>query len=105
MSPDFASCDELPGPEKGRLTVADEAANESETILLQYSNVPRPGFFFNVTGAFVFAPGIANSNMIKLIYLCSTSQCLWDNSRSTMQQVYMNQDTRIFKVTYLNSSS
>ena len=30
MRPDFASWEELPGPEKGRLTVADEAANESE---------------------------------------------------------------------------
>ena len=94
----------------GNFTYLNESAalNKStngETILLQYSSVPRPGFFFNVTGAFVFAPGIANSNMIKLIYLCSKTQCLWDNSRATMQQVYMNQDTRIFKITYLNSSS
>ncbi len=94
----------------GNFTYLNESASlnkstNGETILLQYSNVPRPGFFFNVTGAFVFAPGIANSNMIKLIYLCSTTQCLWDNSRATMQQVYMNQDTRIFKITYLNSPS
>ena len=94
----------------GNFTYLNESAalNKStngETLLLQYSNVPRSGFFFNVTGAFVFAPGIANSNMIKLIYLCSATQCLWNNKLATAQQVYMNQDTRIFKITYLNSSS
>lgn len=96
--------------DNGNFTYLNESAalNKStngETILLQYSSVPRSGFFFNVTGAFVFAPGIANSNMIKLIYLCSTTQCIWNNKKATMQQVYMNQDTRIFKITYLNSSS
>ncbi len=71
-----------------------------EMVMLQYSPVPRPGFFINLTGAYVFASGIANSNMLKLIYMCSATQCSWNNKRATMRLVYINSDTRIFKITY-----
>ncbi len=71
-----------------------------EMLLLQYSQVPRSGFFLNLTGAYVFAAGIANSNMLKFLYLCNDYQCVWDNSKATMHLVYINSDTRIFRINY-----
>jgi asparagine N-glycosylation enzyme membrane subunit Stt3 len=71
-----------------------------ELLMLQYSEINRTGFFLNLTGAYVFAGDIANSNMLKLLYMCNTYNCVWNNNRATMQLVYMNSDTRILKINY-----
>ncbi len=71
-----------------------------EMLLVQYSGVPRQGFFLNITGAFVFGEAIANSNFIKMLYLCNDYQCAWNNSVASMHLVYMNQDTKIFRIDY-----
>ena len=71
-----------------------------EMLMVQYSAVPRPGFFMNLTGAYVFGEAIANSNMLKLLYLCNNHQCLWDTNKATAHLVYINPDTRIFKINY-----
>ncbi len=73
-------------------------------LLIQYSGVPRPGFYINLTGAYVFAPGMAQSNMLKLLYLCNNYVCTWDNRNATAQLTYVNPDTKILKITY-NSTS
>ncbi len=71
-----------------------------ELMLVIYSGVPKPNFFLNITGAYIFAPGIANSNMIKFLYFCNAYSCIWNNNQSSMQMVFHNPDTKIFKVTY-----
>ncbi|MDE1851679.1 MAG: hypothetical protein KGH69_03255 [Candidatus Micrarchaeota archaeon] len=71
-----------------------------DMILLLYSNVPRHGYFLNVTGTIVFGSAIAQSNMLSFIYLCNYHECRWDNSVASLQLVYHNEDTNIFKIDY-----
>ncbi|MCL4365455.1 hypothetical protein M1590_03985 [Candidatus Marsarchaeota archaeon] len=83
----------------------NQTATNGEMLLLQYSPIPRPGFFVNLTGAYIFAPGLAQSNMLKLLFFCNDYYCSWDNNKATMQLVYSNPDTRIFHIIYNESSS
>ncbi len=72
-----------------------------DLLLLQYSSIPRPGgFFINLTGAFIFGPGIANSNMLKFLFMCNAASCPWDNSKARLSLVFANSDTKIFKIIY-----
>jgi len=82
--------------------VEQEPANRTngELLIVQYSTIPRAQFFMNVTGAYVFGPGIGQSNMAKFLFLCGAESCAWDNSMATMRLVYQNSDTRIFSITY-----
>ena len=87
----------------GNFSIVNQGiANQTngEMLLLQYSEVPRSNFFLNLTGAYVFGEGIASSNMLKFLFLCNTYQCAWNNNRATLQLVYINSDTRIFKINY-----
>ncbi len=68
------------------------------TLLVEYSDVPKPGYFINVTGAYLFNKGIAESNLFKLLFLCGPQKCEWDNNIATMQLVYNNPDTKITAV-------
>lgn len=72
----------------------------NQTLLVEYTGAPRPGAFLNVTGAYLFATGIANSNMIKFLFFCSPTECAWNNNIATAQLVYANPDTKIFKLSY-----
>ena len=74
------------------------------TLLLNYSPVPRPQATINITGAYAVAPALANSNMFKFLYLCNTAACEWNNNVASMQLIYQNSDTKIFKIDY-NSSA
>ena len=38
--------------------------------------------------------------MIKFLYFCSSTACVWDNGLASMRLVYANQDSKIFKITY-----
>lgn len=76
--------------------------SNGETFMVLYSGVPKPNFYINITGAYIFGPGIGDSNMIKFLYFCSSSACIWNNSNATAQMVYQNVDTKIFKITYLH---
>ena len=76
--------------------------SNGETFMVLYSGVPKTNFYINITGAYIFGPGIGNSNMIKFLYFCSSSACLWNNANATAQMVYQNLDTKIFKITYLH---
>ena len=72
-----------------------------DLLLVQYSSIPRPGgFFINLTGSYIFGPGIANSNMLKFLFMCNAVSCPWNNNRASMSLVFANSDTKIFKITY-----
>lgn len=71
-----------------------------DMIMLLYSNVPKPGYFLNVTGTIVFGSAIAESNMLSFIYLCNYNECRWDNGVASLQLVYHNEDTNIFRIIY-----
>lgn len=76
------------------------SATNGAMLLVQYSGVQRPGFYLNLTGAYIFAPGMVHSNMLKLLFLCNSYYCSWNNRNATLQLVYVNPDTKIFKVLY-----
>jgi hypothetical protein len=73
-------------------------------MLIIYSPIPNPTMPINITGAFFFAPGLANSNMLKFLYFCNNNECLWNNNVARLDLVYMNSDTKIYKIIY-NSTS
>lgn len=69
-------------------------------LLIQYSSVPKPGFYINLTGAYILAPGLGNSNMAKFLYFCGSTECAWNTPEAQMKLVYANSDTKIFSITY-----
>ena len=75
-----------------------------ETLMIEYSSVPKPGIAMNVTGAIIFAQRMASSNMLKFLYFCNSNECAWNSSTASMRLVFQNSDTRIFKINY-NSST
>ncbi len=71
-----------------------------DTLLIQYSGVPNHSVPVNVTSAYIMPDRFANSNMMKLLFFCGASACAWDNGAATLSLVYINQDTKIFKINY-----
>ncbi|MDE1823360.1 MAG: hypothetical protein KGH50_03475 [Candidatus Micrarchaeota archaeon] len=76
------------------------ATASGDMILLLYSDVPRPGYFLNVTGTMVFGSLIATSNLLSFIYFCNNNQCRWNSSIAGMRLVYQNPDTKIYRINY-----
>ncbi len=71
------------------------------TILINYSSIPRNASGVpNVTGAMAVAPYLSQSNMFKFLFLCGYTSCAWDNNVASLQLVYANSDSRIFKINY-----
>ena len=75
-----------------------------QTLAVFYSAVPNPSLPINVTGAFIFANGLASSNLLKFLYYCNTQECAWNNNRSTLNLIFSNGDTKIFQILYNTSS-
>ncbi len=69
-------------------------------LVLMYSNVPRQGYPVNITGAYILSSYLADTNMAKFLFLCSSYSCAWNNKNVSMQLVYANPDTKIFKIIY-----
>lgn len=89
------------------VTVVDQGGinqTNGETLFVQYSQVPRQNLFLNITTAYVFGPAISQSNLVKTLFLCGSNYCAWDNNKASLQIVYANSDTKIFKIIY-NSTS
>ncbi len=86
----------------GNYTLVQQQSNASngETMVVVTSPVPRPTFFLNITGAYLFAPGLGNSNMVKFLFFCGSASCAWNNNQSSMKLVYQNTDTKIFQISY-----
>ncbi|MGC8675896.1 MAG: hypothetical protein ACP5T3_00045 [Candidatus Micrarchaeia archaeon] len=90
-------------------TIIDQAAYVNKTneysLLVTYSTAPSSRLPINVTGAYMLAPGIASSNMVKFLYECGYSACPWNNSIAKLQLVYNNLDSKIFKIVYNDSNA
>ncbi|MDE1870595.1 MAG: hypothetical protein KGH71_06565, partial [Candidatus Micrarchaeota archaeon] len=76
------------------------SSGNNNTFVFEYSPTPKPGILVNITGAYTMNYGMANSNMFKLLFECGPGACAWDSSLATLRLVYINQDTKIFRVDY-----
>jgi len=63
------------------------------TLLVSYSGG-------SITGGALLGPKLVQSNLFNLIMLCNYYSCPIDDPNVTYQAVYINNDTRIFKLTY-----
>ena len=78
----------------------------SSMALVIYSNIPRYIPYtntkvMNVTEAFIFNDGMGLSNMMKFLYFCNNNQgCTWNNKNASLTLVFINGDTRIYKINY-----
>lgn len=70
---------------------AAQAINDS--LLLTFSGR-------NITSAAIVGPALLQSNMFKMLILCSASQCAWNATNVTARAVYANADTKIIHLTY-----
>ncbi len=89
--------------------VRQSAFNQTnnQMLLVQYSDIANPQLQpgeINITNAMILTPGAAQSNMVKFLYFCSSSSCLWNNNVASLKLVYANADTKIFQISY-NSST
>ncbi|MDE1855988.1 MAG: hypothetical protein KGH49_02010, partial [Candidatus Micrarchaeota archaeon] len=81
------------------------AQTNNQTMVVQYSSVPKPGAYVNVTAAYMANIGLASSNMFKLIFLCGAQSCSWNNSVAHLQLAYINKDSKIFRIIYNSTAS
>jgi asparagine N-glycosylation enzyme membrane subunit Stt3 len=58
-----------------------------------------------VNGAYILGPKLIDSNVFKFTFLCNSVTCAYNTSNVTMRMVYMNADTRIYKITYGNTTT
>ncbi len=63
------------------------------TLLILYTNR-------TITGAVILGADLPASNLFKFTFLCNYAECPYGNGNTTMRAVYMNGDTRIFKISY-----
>ncbi|MDE1846429.1 MAG: hypothetical protein KGH53_04100, partial [Candidatus Micrarchaeota archaeon] len=75
-------------------------ATNNQTLVVQYSSIPHPGAYVNITSVYMFNQGMANSNMFKFLFTCGPSSCNWDNNVAKLQLVYVNSDTKLFRIVY-----
>jgi hypothetical protein len=76
----------------------------NQTFLIVYSSVPAPNLYVNITSAYMLNTQLADSNMIKFLFHCNSQICLWNNNFATVKLVYVNPDTRIFRIFYNESN-
>ncbi len=87
----------------GNFTAIKQSAfnqTNNQTMLIEYSDVPRPGLATNITGAYVFENGFADTNMFQFLFMCNNYSCQWNNNVAKLQLVYANTDTKIYKIVY-----
>ncbi len=59
----------------------------------------------SISGAQIIGPALLNSNFYKLTTLCNFVACGLDGNGVTLRAVYINSDTRIFRVYYNSTES
>lgn len=92
----------------GQFSIIKQTAfntTNNDTLLIAYSSVHAPNLYVNISAAYMFNTGLANSNMIKFLFQCGAQACIWDNSVADLQLVYVNPDTKIFAIAYNESNS
>lgn len=76
----------------------------ADGLLIIYSKNTNPNLPINITGSLIMKSDMFSSNLMKFLYLCGSNSCSWDNSIAKLQMVYLNRDTKIYKIIY-NSTS
>ncbi len=72
---------------------AAENDTRNYTLLISYKgNV--------ISGGAVLGPSLFNSNIFKFTFLCNQYACPFGSANTTLTAVYINNDTRIFRVNY-----
>ena len=59
----------------------------------------------NITAATLLAPRLPQSNLFKMLVECGPAECAYNNSQVGLETVFVNPDTKIFKVVYHNAST
>jgi hypothetical protein len=77
----------------------------NQTFLVTYSPIKASNLYVNITAAYMLNTALADSNMIKFLFHCGSQFCTWNNNIASMQMVYVNPDTKIFKIVYNESNS
>ncbi len=78
-------------------SIATSSANAlNYTLLIYYSG-------HNIDGSALIGPKLMNSNMLKFLILCNYVECPYNSKNVTLSLVYANNDTRIYKINYLNA--
>ena len=54
----------------------------------------------NINGAYILGPKLIQSNVFKLTFLCNAQACAYNDSNVSLNMVYANPDTKIFKINY-----
>jgi asparagine N-glycosylation enzyme membrane subunit Stt3 len=76
-------------------SIAQTTANSilNYTLLISYSGT-------TVSEGIMLGPVLFSSNIFRLTFLCNYETCPYDNDNVSLTAVYINSDTRIFKVNY-----
>jgi asparagine N-glycosylation enzyme membrane subunit Stt3 len=64
------------------------------TLMVSYSGR-------DISGAYILGPKLVASNVFKFTFLCNTFTCPYNNSDVRLQALYINGDTRVFRIIYL----
>lgn len=87
----------------GNFSVVRQTAfnrTNNQSFLIVYSSVPSPSLYVNITNAYLLSTGLADSNMAKFLFLCNDYACVWNNNYASLRMVYVNPDTKIFRIIY-----
>ena len=47
---------------------------------------------------------MSSSNLLKFMFECGTTACVWNNNVASAKLVYVNPDTKIYQLTYNGAS-
>jgi len=53
-----------------------------------------------IEGALIMTDALYSSNLFKLVWLCNQYQCPYSNSSARISPVFINNDTRIYRIVY-----
>lgn len=84
----------------GSYKLVKRNVSTTQLLLVMYSPVPNFGKPINMTLSLATTGALAQSNFMKFLFFCSMSSCEWNNNVAAMHLVYINNDTRIFAITY-----
>ncbi len=65
------------------------------SLLIYYSG-------HNIEGGAIIGPKLLKSNMFKFLILCNNFECPFNSNTISLNLVYSSNDTRIYKINYLN---
>ena len=54
----------------------------------------------SIDGAMLVTPDLFNTNMFKMMYMCNIQNCTYSGNNVSLDEVYYNPDSEIFKVNY-----